>query len=1490
MVQILLFLAFSLIETPLLMAETQVGGSIAGNTTWNLAGSPYIVTSDVTVEAGVSLTVDAGVTVKVNNGFFIEVNGTLNASGTQANVITFTSNQPSTVVGDWNGVKFYDGSGGTLQNCVIEHADIGVFIYERTSPQILNCTIRHNNYGIRVKNDYSHVPQPVVNGCSLHDNAELNYHVDQYGGWYTTLDATDNWWGTSDISEIAVTIYDYNNEQNRAIVNYTSFLDAENGTAVDTAPGGETYLIGGTTGNMTLSGNYLVSAIFIVQSGHELTISPGTTVKFETGAYFAVGSGGTLTAGDAAGSPVVFTSAQASPAAGDWNGVKFYDGSGGTLQNCVIEHADIGVFIYERTSPQILNCTIRHNNYGIRVKNDYSHVPQPVVNGCSLHDNAELNYHVDQYGGWYTTLDATDNWWGTSDISEIAVTIYDYNNEQNRAIVNYTSFLDAENGTAVDTAPGGETYLIGGTTGNMTLSGNYLVSAIFIVQSGHELTISPGTTVKFETGAYFAVGSGGTLTAGDAAGSPVVFTSAQASPAAGDWNGVKFYDGSGGTLQNCVIEYADKGIYIYRNTSPQILNCAIRHNNYGIYVKNSWDELPHPVVNECSLHDNQEFNYYVDGYHGNYIHNGNAWYLTALDTKNNWWGTADIQEIEASIYDYSDETERATVDFTSFLDAENGASVDTAPGGETYLIGGTTANMTLNGTYIVPTYFKVNIGHELAIAAGTTIKFMSGAYLIVDNGGTITAGDAAGSPVVFTSALSPQAYGDWNGVKFYDGSGGTLQNCVIEYADKGIYIYRNTSPQILNCAIRHNNYGIYVKNSWDELPHPVVNECSLHDNQEFNYYVDGYHGNYIHNGNAWYLTALDTKNNWWGTADIQEIEASIYDYSDETERATVDFTSFLDAENGASVDTAPGGETYLIGGTTANMTLNGTYIVPTYFKVNIGHELAIAAGTTIKFMSGAYLIVDNGGTITAGDAAGSPVVFTSALSPQAYGDWNGVKFYDGSGGMLQNCVIEYADIGVYIHSTTSPQILNCTIRHNNRGIQVKNYYSDIPHPVVNGCSLHDNTEYNYYVDERGGWNTTTLDATDNWWGTQNPAEIAATIYDYNDNDNRATVDFDPWKHQTGDQAGPDVSNIRYNNINIASGATLNQPGSLILQASDAISGVDRVEFFINDELKHTANGSTGSYRFDWNIVAGGDGIFKLTVKAYDTLDNLTEVQLENLQVALAVPDTPVITSPESGLMTKERTITVSGTAAKYSEVILFNNNAQVASGISVDTEGGFSIPLDLIIGDNNIQAQTSNRGGQSTKTAAVAVNLDPRPDITRPYSGVTLVDATITVRGSTEAGAVVEVFVNGVSQGTTVATSSGYFSLTGVQLSEGNNAITAVSTNSYGVTSPISAAVHVPLNSRPAAPDGLAASPGDTTMVLSWNPSAEPDVAGYHVYRDGQRLTYNFITETGFTDSRLSNGRSYAYAVTAVDDFGSESNLAGSVTAAPVAGAEWIIP
>jgi len=199
----------------------------------------------------------------------------------------------------------------------------------------------------------------------------------------------------------------------------------------------------------------------------------------------------------------------------------------------------------------------------------------------------------------------------------------------------------------------------------------------------------------------------------------------------------------------------------------------------------------------------------------------------------------------------------------------------------------------------------------------------------------------------------------------------------------------------------------------------------------------------------------------------------------------------------------------------------------------------------------------------------------------------------------------------------------------------------------------------------------------------------------------------------------------------------------------------------------------------------------------------------------------------------------------------------------------------------------ANLGTPASSQVKITRAQGVAPVITRPAPDTAFADSEITVRGNTDSGATVEIFVNGVSQGTDLASASGYFSLSGVRISQGENAITAVATNAYGVTGPASEPVNVTLDPRPEVPGGLTTAPGDTVATITWNANSEPDIHGYHIYRDGQRLNYELLTETTFTDSCLTNGREYTYTVTAVDANESESLKTSSVKISPVAGTAW---
>ena len=86
----------------------------------------------------------------------------------------------------------------------------------------------------------------------------------------------------------------------------------------------------------------------------------------------------------------------------------------------------------------------------------------------------------------------------------------------------------------------------------------------------------------------------------------------------------------------------------------------------------------------------------------------------------------------------------------------------------------------------------------------------------------------------------------------------------------------------------------------------------------------------------------------------------------------------------------------------------------------------------------------------------------------------------------------------------------------------------------------------------------------------------------------------------------------------------------------------------------------------------------------------------------------------------------------------------------------------------------------------------------------------------------------------------------------------------------------------PAAPTGLAATPGDREVDLTWDAAPEPDVARYRVWRDGVQIAV--VDDPTFTDTGLTNGTTYTYAVMAVDTSGNDSPASDPVEATPVDG------
>lgn len=373
---------------------TTVGGTISSNTTWGLAGSPYIVSSNVTVSAGVTLIIEPGTIVKFNLGTLMQVNGTLQALGLAGTPIIFTSARDDANGGDTNGdgtttspasgdwYYIQAASGGTvnLQQALVLYggktnaavyssggtisADAVTVQYSATRGVQLGVGSLQNSTlsGFATTGVYVTGGTPTVSGNTITGG---NYGIYVYAGAPSVTSNTISGSGTA-----GVLLYGYSGNVAGTLTGNT--ITATQGYAVDISlssrgigalqASGNTftgspfngYGLAGTFGGVTtvpvLDYPYVVHGVS-VGSTASLTVPAGMVLKVVSGDF---ANYGTVNLNGTEVAPITFTSVRDDAVFGDTNG----DGTA-----TVPAPGNWGALVLSSGSATVSNVSLRYGGY-----------------------------------------------------------------------------------------------------------------------------------------------------------------------------------------------------------------------------------------------------------------------------------------------------------------------------------------------------------------------------------------------------------------------------------------------------------------------------------------------------------------------------------------------------------------------------------------------------------------------------------------------------------------------------------------------------------------------------------------------------------------------------------------------------------------------------------------------------------------------------------------------------------------------------------------------------------------------------------------------------------------------------------------------------------------------------------------------------------------------------------------------------------------------
>ena len=468
----------SVYAVPVSTAQPGLVVIIASDTTWTKAGSPVNLTGPTVVNAGVTLTINPGVTV-YQNGYTLYVNGTLKAIGTVSDKIqifngaitisgpfqpssssvfenvvansSIISNKLLTLINSTIRGAVTAGVASTFtNNAIVGDVEIGSstsFTENNVTGDISMgnfCLVSNNTIvGDTIAGNSTTVTNNTINGGLIYPSgwggiytataltvgseSTITNNIISGGVRATSSTISDNvisgggpftdWVGRPEDSTSAIMV----SGASSTISNNSVSSTAGYGILIQ---GNYTYVSGNTVKKgIRVAGNALIENNIISNSGTGIQVGRIYISAFNEMDY-------------GFGNSIIRHNTIVNNSVGIGSS---YVGGTALIERNLISNNSVGIDVVSQTT--ILNNTIANSSIAIHLYDLYATTTINYNNIINYNNSVFLTYLP-------TNINATFNWWGSTNAQAFNLTIHDFKFDINLGTVNFVPFLTQQNPSA----------------------------------------------------------------------------------------------------------------------------------------------------------------------------------------------------------------------------------------------------------------------------------------------------------------------------------------------------------------------------------------------------------------------------------------------------------------------------------------------------------------------------------------------------------------------------------------------------------------------------------------------------------------------------------------------------------------------------------------------------------------------------------------------------------------------------------------------------------------------------------------------------------------------------------------------------------------------------------------------------------------------------------------------------------------------------------